>query len=159
MVCAGKTIFLVLQALRWLRQGDVHVISTLPASLSVSRLVERQLKETMAADVTSSSTYGNAIFHSYDFVNNKGDVDVALMALKAAARGGRPLAVVVDEALFGSRLVIIIKKNNLNKQDFIKIKSTSLVPRTSVIFNSCLYYSDYSKKKKIREKHSKALER
>jgi hypothetical protein len=67
--------------------------------------VERQLKETMAADVTSSSTYGNVIFHNYDFTTNTGDVDVALRALKAAALGVRPLAVVVDEADFDSKLV------------------------------------------------------
>jgi hypothetical protein len=109
-VCAGKTILLVLQALRWLRQGDVHVISVYRANtLAASRLVERQLKETIAADVTSpSSSYGNVIFHSYDLVHNKYDVDLALdeavLALQAAS-GVRPPAFIVDELFFDGRLV------------------------------------------------------
>ena len=94
----GKTILLVLQGLRWARQGrDVDVVSIEPDTLAASLMVQHQLQVTLSADSTTSPTLGTVRLHQYDFLRNKSDVDRAVKDLLSVVQGDT-LCVLVDGA-------------------------------------------------------------
>ncbi|XP_070200866.1 uncharacterized protein [Littorina saxatilis] len=99
----GKTVVLVLQGVRWLRQGhDVHVISTLYTTRAVSTSIKQQLQMSLSAGPTPSLTPGSVSYHLYDIFNRKGDVDQAVTDLVACVNNGH-LHVLIDEVSFDSR--------------------------------------------------------
>ena len=94
----GKTILLVLQGLRWARQGrDVDVVSIDPDTLAASLMIQHQLQVTLSADSTTSPTPGTVRLHQYDLHRNKSDVDRAVKDLLSVVQGDT-LCVLVDEA-------------------------------------------------------------
>ena len=94
----GKTILLVLQGLRWARQGrDVDVVSIEPDTLAASLMVQHQLQVTLSADSTTSPTPGTVRLHQYDFRRQKSDVYRAVKDLLSVVQGDT-LCVLVDEA-------------------------------------------------------------
>ena len=94
----GKTILLVLQGLRWARQGrDVDVVSIDPDTLAASLMVQHQLQVTLSADSTTSPTPGTVRLHQYDFRRHESDVDRAVSDLLSVVQGDT-LCVLVDEA-------------------------------------------------------------
>ena len=94
----GKTILLVLQGLRWARQGrDVNVVSIHPDTLAASLMVQHQLQVTLSADSTTSPTPGTVRLHQYDFRRHQSDVDRAVKDLLSVVQGDT-LCVLVDEA-------------------------------------------------------------
>ncbi|KAK7098189.1 hypothetical protein V1264_002541 [Littorina saxatilis] len=100
----GKTVVLVLQGVRWLRQGhDVHVISTLYNTRAVSTYITQQLEMSLSASPTPSLTPGSVSYHLCDFWNREGDVDQAVTDLVACVKNGQ-LHVLIDEVSFDSRL-------------------------------------------------------
>jgi hypothetical protein len=101
MHAAGKTVMLVLQGLRWLRQGhDVHVLSTWAASFSSSCVIQNQLIATMeTADVTDEPP-GRVLVHRYDFFNDETQVERAVHELTDDVTEGGVLCVIMDEAAF-----------------------------------------------------------
>ncbi|KAK7098141.1 hypothetical protein V1264_002501 [Littorina saxatilis] len=105
IVCVptGKTVVLVLQGVRWLRQGhDVHVISTQYTTRAVSTSIKQQLEMSLSAGPTPSLTPGSVSYHLYDFWNREGDVDQAVTDLVACVNNGQ-LHVLIDEVSFDSR--------------------------------------------------------
>ncbi|KAK7098197.1 hypothetical protein V1264_002549 [Littorina saxatilis] len=99
----GKTVVLVLQGVRWLRQGhDVHVISTRYATRAVSTSIKQQLEMSLSAGPTPSLTPGSVSYHLYDIWNREGDVDQAVTDLVACVKNGH-LHVLIDEVSFDSR--------------------------------------------------------
>ncbi|XP_070200871.1 uncharacterized protein [Littorina saxatilis] len=103
----GKTVVLVLQGVRWLRQGhDVHVISTRPNTRAVSTSIKQQLEMSLSAGPTPSLTPGSVSYHLYDIWNREGDVDQAVTDLVACVKNGH-LHVLIDEMSFDSRFVFI----------------------------------------------------
>ena len=91
----GKTIMLVLQGLRQLRQGrDVDIVSTHPDSLAANVLIQHQLEMTLLADPSASPAPGTVRLHQYNF-RQESDVDKAVRDL--SVRDG-PLCVLMDEA-------------------------------------------------------------
>ncbi|XP_070199041.1 uncharacterized protein [Littorina saxatilis] len=100
----GKTVVLVLQGVRWLRQGhDVHVISTRYATRAVSTSITQQLEMSLSAGPTPSLTPGSVSYHLYDIFNREGDVDQAVTDLVASVKNGH-LHVLIDEVSFDSRV-------------------------------------------------------
>ncbi|XP_070208368.1 uncharacterized protein [Littorina saxatilis] len=99
----GKTVVLVLQAVRWILQGrDVHVVSTRCASWAVSILIQRQITSTATKAATrQQQKSGKAILHEYD-INNPEDVTRAVKELSEAAGRDGKLCVILDEAVFHS---------------------------------------------------------
>ncbi|XP_070199053.1 uncharacterized protein [Littorina saxatilis] len=98
----GKTVVLVLQGVRWLRQGhDVHVISTLYTTRAVSTSIKQQLEMSLSAGPTPL-TPGSVSYHLYDIFNREGDVDQAVTDLVASVKNGQ-LHVLIDEVSFDSR--------------------------------------------------------
>ncbi|XP_070203098.1 uncharacterized protein [Littorina saxatilis] len=98
----GKTVVLVLQGVRWLRQGhDVHVLSTEPATQAVSTSITQQLKMSLSAGPTPNLTPGSVSYHKYDFWNREEDVEQAVTDLVACMKNGH-LHVLLDEAFFDS---------------------------------------------------------
>ncbi|XP_070203326.1 uncharacterized protein [Littorina saxatilis] len=99
----GKTLVLVLQGVRWLRQGhDVHLLSTRDATQAVSISIKQQLEMSLNADPTPSPTPGSVSYHPYDFFREQ-DVEQAVTDLVACVKNGH-LHVLVDEAVFSSSL-------------------------------------------------------
>ncbi|KAK7098194.1 uncharacterized protein [Littorina saxatilis] len=99
----GKTVVLVLQGVRWLRQGhDVHVISTRYNTRAVSTSIKQQLEMSLSAGPTPSLTPGSVSYHIYNFFNREGDVDQAVTDLVACVNNGH-LHVLIDEVSFDSR--------------------------------------------------------
>ncbi|XP_070200978.1 uncharacterized protein [Littorina saxatilis] len=99
----GKTVVLVLQGVRWLRQGhDVHVLSTSYNTRAVSTSIKQQLENSLSAGPTPSLTPGSVSYHKYDFWNWEGDVDQAVTDLVACVNNGN-LHVLIDELSFDSR--------------------------------------------------------
>ncbi|XP_070203707.1 uncharacterized protein [Littorina saxatilis] len=98
----GKTVVLVLQGERWLRQGhDVHVLSTRHATLAVSTSITQQLKMSLSAGPTPNLTPGSVSYHQYDFLTREEDVEQAVTDLVACMKNGH-LYVLLDEAFFDS---------------------------------------------------------
>ena len=94
----GKTILLVLQGLRWARQGrDVDVVSIDPNTLAASLMIQHQLQVTLSADSTTSLTPGTVRLRQYDFLRHESDVDRAVKDLLSVVQGDT-LCVLVDEA-------------------------------------------------------------
>ncbi|KAK7106752.1 hypothetical protein V1264_017973 [Littorina saxatilis] len=101
-VLTGKTVVLVLQGERWLRQGhDVHVLSTRHATLAVSTSITQQLKMSLSAGPTPNLTPGSVSYHQYDFLTREEDVEQAVTDLVACMKNGH-LYVLLDEAFFDS---------------------------------------------------------
>ncbi|XP_070201261.1 uncharacterized protein [Littorina saxatilis] len=99
----GKTVVLVLQGLRWLRQGhDVHVLSTRYNTRAVSTSIKQQLEMSLSAGPTPSLTPGSVSYHRYDIWNREADVEQAVTDLLACVENGH-LHVLIDEARFDSR--------------------------------------------------------
>ncbi|KAK7106667.1 uncharacterized protein [Littorina saxatilis] len=99
----GKTVVLVLQGLRWLRDGnDVHVISTMYDTRAVSTSITQQLGMSLSAGPTPSLTPGSVSYHRYNFWNREADVEQAVTDLLACVKNGH-LHVLIDEASFDSR--------------------------------------------------------
>ncbi|XP_070203009.1 uncharacterized protein [Littorina saxatilis] len=99
----GKTVVLVLQGLRWLRDGnDVHVISTLYDTRAVSTSITQQLGMSLSAGPTPSLTPGSVSYHRYNFWNREADVEQAVTDLLECVKNGH-LHVLIDEASFDSR--------------------------------------------------------
>ena len=93
----GKTILLVLQGLRWARQGrDVDVVSIGPDTLAASHMIQHQLQMTLSADSMTSPTPGTVRLHQYDF-SRQSDVDRAVRDLLSLVQHDT-LCVLVDEA-------------------------------------------------------------
>ncbi|XP_070202814.1 uncharacterized protein [Littorina saxatilis] len=98
----GKTVVLVLQGSRWLRQGhDVHVLSTVYDTRAISTSIKQQLEMSLSASPTPSLTPGSVSYHRYDFYNREEDVEQAVTDLVACVKNGH-LHVLVDEAFFDS---------------------------------------------------------
>ncbi|XP_070201271.1 uncharacterized protein [Littorina saxatilis] len=98
----GKTVVLVLQGLRWLRQGhDVHVLSTRYNTRAVSTSIKQQLEMSLSAGPTPSLTPGSVSYHLYDIWATEGDVEQAVTDLLACVENGH-LHVLIDEARFDS---------------------------------------------------------
>ncbi|XP_070203703.1 uncharacterized protein [Littorina saxatilis] len=98
----GKTVVLVLQGERWLRQGhDVHVLSTMHTTRAVSTSITQQLKMSLSAGPTPFLTPGSMSHHQYDFLNREEDVEQAVTDLVACMKNGH-LYVLLDEAFFDS---------------------------------------------------------
>ncbi|KAL8581858.1 hypothetical protein ACOMHN_010232 [Nucella lapillus] len=103
----GKTVLLVLMALRWLQEGrDVHVVSTYPGSLAVSFMMQHQLTHTLSLLQEGTSSAGSSDtppgkvhLKFYDLIYAEGAVDTAIEELTAAAVG-TTLHVLMDEAKF-----------------------------------------------------------
>ena len=94
----GKTILLVLQGLRWARQGrDVDVVSIDPDTLAASLMIQHQLQVTLSADSTTTPTPSTVRLHQYDFIRHESDVDRAVKDLLSVVQGDT-LCVLVDEA-------------------------------------------------------------
>ena len=94
----GKTILLVLQGLRWARQGrNVDVVSIDPDTLAASLMIQHQLQVTLSADSTTSPTPGTVRLRQYDFGRQESDVDSAVTDLLSVVQGDT-LCVLVDEA-------------------------------------------------------------
>ncbi|XP_070202895.1 uncharacterized protein [Littorina saxatilis] len=99
----GKTVVLVLQGVRWLRQGhDVHVLSTWDATRAVSTSIKQQLEMSLSAGPTPSLTPGSVSYHRYDILGREADVEQAVNDLLACVKNGH-LHVLLDEAFFDSR--------------------------------------------------------
>ncbi|XP_070203660.1 uncharacterized protein [Littorina saxatilis] len=99
----GKTVVLVLQGVRWLREGhDVHVLSTQYPTRAVSTSITQQLGMSLSAGPTPSLTPGSVLHHQYDFQNREEDVEQAVTDLVACLKNGH-LYVLLDEAFFDSR--------------------------------------------------------
>ncbi|XP_070183249.1 uncharacterized protein [Littorina saxatilis] len=99
----GKTVVLVLQGVRWLRQGhDVHVLSTRYATRAVSTSIKQQLEMSLSAGPTPSLTPGSVSYHRYNFWDREADVEQAVTDLLACVKNGH-LHVLIDEASFDSR--------------------------------------------------------
>ncbi|XP_070202901.1 uncharacterized protein [Littorina saxatilis] len=99
----GKTVMLVLQGLRWLRQGhDVHVLSTVYNTRAVNTSITQQLEMSLSAGPTPSLTPGSVSFHRYNFWDREADVEQAVTDLLACVKNGH-LHVLIDEASFDSR--------------------------------------------------------
>ena len=93
----GKTILLVLQGLRWARQGrNVDVVSIEPDTLAASLMIKHQLQMTLSADSMTSRTPGTVRLHQYDF-SRQSDVDRAVRDLLSLVQHDT-LCVLVDEA-------------------------------------------------------------
>ncbi|XP_070203152.1 uncharacterized protein [Littorina saxatilis] len=98
----GKTVVLVLQGVRWLRQGhDVHVLSTWHPTRAVSTSITQQLEMSLSAGPTPSLIPGNVSYHPYDFYNREEDVEKAVTDLLACVNNDH-LYVLLDEASFAS---------------------------------------------------------
>ncbi|XP_070202905.1 uncharacterized protein [Littorina saxatilis] len=98
----GKTVVLVLQGLRWLRQGhDVHVLSTLYNTWAISTSIKQQLEMSLSAGPTPSLTPGSVSYHRYNFWDREADVEQAVTDLLACVKNGH-LHVLLDEAFFDS---------------------------------------------------------
>ncbi|XP_070203156.1 uncharacterized protein [Littorina saxatilis] len=98
----GKTVVLVLQGVRWLRQGhDVHVLSTWHPTRAVSTSITQQLEMSLSAGQTPSLTPGSVSYHTYDFWNREEDVDQAVTDLLACVNNDH-LYVLLDEASFAT---------------------------------------------------------
>ncbi|KAK7106592.1 hypothetical protein V1264_017826 [Littorina saxatilis] len=98
----GKTVVLVLQGLRWLRQGhDVHVLSTSYATRAVSTSITQQLGMSLSAGPTPSLTPGSVSYHRYNFWDREADVEKAVTDLVACVKNGH-LHVLIDEVAFSS---------------------------------------------------------
>ena len=100
----GKTLLLFLKAQQWLNQGkSVHVVCISPLARAVSSLLASQLrgKKKAAAAVTT---------HTFDFVNNPGDVSIAVNALVGPAAPGVGVHLIVDEAdsVYRSDMVLVV---------------------------------------------------
>ena len=94
----GKTILLVLQGLRLLRQGrDVDVVSIGPLTLAASLMIQHQLQMTLSADPATSPTPGTVRFHQYDFRRQQSDVNRAARDLLSVVKDDT-LCVLIDEA-------------------------------------------------------------
>ncbi|XP_070203614.1 uncharacterized protein [Littorina saxatilis] len=104
----GKTVVLVLQGVRWLRQGhDVHVLSTRYNTRAVSTSIKQQLEMSLSAGPTPSLTPGSVSYHRYNFWDREADVEKAVTDLVACVKNGH-LHVLIDEASFDSRFVFIL---------------------------------------------------
>ncbi|XP_070202845.1 uncharacterized protein [Littorina saxatilis] len=98
----GKTVMLVLQGVRWLRQGhDVHVLSTGPHTRAVSTSIKQQLEMSLSAGPTPSLTPGSVSYHGHDFLDREANVEQAVTDLLACVKNGH-LHVLIDEASFDS---------------------------------------------------------
>ncbi|XP_070203700.1 uncharacterized protein [Littorina saxatilis] len=98
----GKTVVLVLQGVRWLREGhDVHVLSTWYETRAVSTSITQQLGMSLSAGPKPSLTPGSVTYHTYDFYNREEDVEKAVTDLVACVKNGH-LYVLLDEAYFDS---------------------------------------------------------
>ena len=91
---------LVLQGLRWLRDGhDVYVISTHPDSFVANMMILHQMHKMLPADPAASPAAGKAHLISYHFSRGSSDQDrEAVKDLLQFARGGT-LCVLVDETI------------------------------------------------------------
>ena len=97
---------LVLQGLRWMREGhDVSIISVSPESLAASIMIQHQLQMTLRADPMASSEHGTVRLHQYIF-RRESDVDTAVSELLSAVQGDT-LCVLMDEADMFSRCLNI----------------------------------------------------
>ena len=97
---------LVLQGLRWMREGrDVSIVSVSPESLAASIMIQHQLQMTLRADPMASSDYGTVRHHQYIF-RRESDVDTAVSELLSAVQGDT-LCVLMDEADMFSRCLNI----------------------------------------------------
>ena len=91
----GKTILLVLQGLRWARQGrNVDVVSIEPDTLAASLMVQHQLQVTLSADSTTSPTPGTVRLHQYDLRRHESDVDRAVKDLLSVVQGDTLLSLI-----------------------------------------------------------------
>jgi hypothetical protein len=110
-MCAGKTLMLVLQGLRWLREGlDVDIISTELVTYAVALMIERQLKITIKNDPKSEDAPkpGKVRLHRFVFTNsfiNQLQDKVVEQAAAEVANGARhgKLCLLMDESGFGYR--------------------------------------------------------
>ncbi|XP_070203630.1 uncharacterized protein [Littorina saxatilis] len=99
----GKTVVLVLQGSRWLRQGhDVHVLSTWGDTWAVNTSITQQLEMSLRAGPTPSLTPGSVSYHRYNLWDREADVEQAVNDLLACVKNGH-LHVLIDEAFFDSR--------------------------------------------------------
>ena len=101
----GKTIMLVLQGLRWLRQGyNVHVVSTRHGAMAASLMIQHQLQMTLRGEETTASpSPGTVVFHSYDFYDSDADVNRAVFDLVSVSSSGETMCVLLDEIQFDER--------------------------------------------------------
>ena len=92
----GKTLMLVLQGLKWARQGrDVDVVSPFPGSLASNVMIQHQLQMTLRTDPSASPAPGTVRLHTYDF-RQESDMDRCVRDLTAGQRD--TLCVLMDEA-------------------------------------------------------------
>ena len=83
---------LYLKAKQWLRKGrHVHVVCIDDRARAVSSLLATQLGHNQGAAAAVTT-------HAFDFVNNPGDVSIAVRTLVGLAVPGVGLHVIVDEA-------------------------------------------------------------
>ena len=88
---------LVLQGLTWARRGhDVQVVSSYPASLAASVMIQHQLQMTLRDDPSAFPTPGTVQLHQYNF-DVESDVDRAVSDLLSAVKGDT-LCILMDEA-------------------------------------------------------------
>ncbi|XP_070203224.1 uncharacterized protein [Littorina saxatilis] len=102
----SKTVVLVLQGIRWLRDGhDVRVISTGNNTRAISTSITQQLEMSLSAGPTPSLTPGCVSFHQYNFWDRKDgeeNVEQAVTDLLVWVKNGH-LHALIDEASFDSR--------------------------------------------------------
>ena len=78
---------------------DVQVVSTLPASMAPSIMIQHQLLMTLDTCPTTSGPHGKPQLHLFNIVCSESAVDEAVDKLASAAREGT-LHVIMDEAEF-----------------------------------------------------------
>lgn len=92
----GKTMTLILQGLKWLQHGnDVHVVSLWPFSRLVNRVIEHQLGNTFT--MWSTGLTSGVILHEFD-LREEDNIDAMIAEIESAG-SGRPLRILVDEAM------------------------------------------------------------
>ena len=95
-VCAGKTVMLLLQGLRWLQSGnDVHVVAWQREARAASVMLAHQLRLANAA-LNTSPNAGSVVAVFLD-------TDVQAMAFAQQLQGTKPF-VLIDEADFNYNL-------------------------------------------------------
>ena len=93
-MCAGKTVVLFLQGLRWLHGGhDVHVISWRHYARAASAMLAQQLDQALAAGLAPRA--GRVIQHRLASQQDARNLVTSL-------GGQRGLHVIIDEAGFGA---------------------------------------------------------
>ena len=119
---------------------DVQVVSTLPASMAPSMMIQHQLHMTLDTCPSTSGPHGELQLRLFNIVFSESAVDKAVDKLVSAAREGT-LHVIMDEAEFVNEYVCLVvitfpflslsltlKLSPVSSSFFSRIDSSPLLP-------------------------------